>query len=131
MYLATFSTVFALHDEIPLLKKELFDGSYSLVSHFLAKQLVLYPLNGFWSVIFCTLVLASSRLAPSAANAVLVILVNQLQIFLYQAVGFFISAAVPPSGLVVASVVVVTYFFAFNGFFSPFPLMAPWYGWLR
>jgi hypothetical protein len=131
MYLSVFSTVWSLHDDVPLLKKELYDGSYSLAAHFVAKQITLYPANGLWSVVFCTLVLLSTRLAPSVGAAVLAILTVQAEVFLFQGVGFLISAGVPVSGLVVVSVVAVTYFFAFNGFFSPFALMAPWYGWLR
>lgn len=84
-----------------------------------------------WSLVFCTLVLLCSRLAPSVGSAVLAMLTVQAELFLFQGIGFLISAGVPVSGLVVVSVVVVTYFFAFNGFFSPFALMAPWYRWLR
>jgi len=131
MYLGVFSTSFALQDDIPLVKKELYDGSYSLAAHVVAKQIVLYPTNGLWSVVFCTLVLLCTRLSPSVGLAVLIILAVQAEIFLFQGVGFFLSAAVPTSGLVVVVVVVVTFFFAFNGFFAPFNLMAPWYGWLR
>jgi len=38
MYLSVFSTIFAFHDDVPLLKKELYDGSYSLLAHVVAKQ---------------------------------------------------------------------------------------------
>jgi len=96
-----------------------------------AKQIALYPSNGLWSLVFCILVLICSRLAPSVGSAILAILTVQAEVFLFQGVGLLISAGVPMSGLVVVSVVCVTYFFAFNGFFSPFALMAPWYGWLR
>jgi len=76
-------------------------------------------------------VLLATRLAPSVGLAVLGILVVQAEVWLFQGVGFFFSALVPGSGLVVVAVVVVTYFFAFNGFFQPFSLMAAWYAWLR
>lgn len=131
MYLGTFSTAFALHDDLPVLKKDLFDGSYMLAAHMLAKQIVFIPATSFWCFIFAVIVMLASRLAFSVGNAILVILITQYAIFMFQAVGFLISAAVPASGIVVSTVVIVTYFFAFNGFFVKQSLMLPWYGWLR
>ena len=64
-------------------------------------------------------------------HAVLALLTVQAGVFLFQGVGFLLSAAIPSSGLVTVVVVVVTYYFAFNGFFAPFTLMAEWYKWLR
>lgn len=128
---AVFSTALSLQDDIPFVKKEIYDGTYSLAAHVLAKQVVLYPNSAMWSIVFCILVLASTRLASTVGMAVLIILVNQASVFLFQGVGFLISAGVPSSGLLVLCVLVVSYFYAFNGFFAPYALMPAWYQWLR
>jgi len=45
--------------------------------------------------------------------------------------GLALGSLIPLPNLVTGTVVLVTYFFAFAGFFAPPSTMLVWYGWLR
>lgn len=111
--------MFAFQEDEAVLRKDLHDGSYSLFSYFIAKSCSLYPMTAFWSLLYNSLVLAFTQLTPTPADAVLVVLTCLLVQFTFQSVGLLISAAIPPSSIVQTSIVVVTYLFAYPGFFAP------------
>ena len=130
-YLSLFGTLFALHEEEALLKKDLFDGTYSLAAYFLAKSLVVIPHCSAWSFFFTIVTLACTNLAPSAADAAAVVFVSQLSVLTFQGVGLLISASISARNVLTVAVVTITAFFAFSGFFAPPSSMRMWYGWFR
>jgi ABC-type multidrug transport system ATPase subunit len=131
MYLSLFSSVFALHDEVALLRKDLFDSAYSLVGYFIARSMTIYPQNSIWSIFYVSITLAATQASPSWGNAIVTILIAQLCIIHLQSWGLFISATIDMPSIMTAAIVTVTYWFAFSGLFAPPNTMQPGLGWLR
>lgn len=130
-YLSLFATALALHDETALLKKDLFDASYSLGAYYIAKALVSVPTTSFWSLFFGIIMLACSNIAPTAAMAAAVVATMQLCVLVFQALGLALSASLPMHHVMTAGIVYVTFCFAFAGFFVLPSNMKPAFAWLR
>lgn len=101
-------------DEV-ILKKELFDGMYSIEAYYVAKQIVVFPVTAFWSVVYNSIVLACTQVSPLPVNAFYIVLTCMLVQFTFQSAGLLISIGIPDSSIVTTAVVVVTYLFAFPG----------------
>jgi len=92
MYLSTFASIFALHEDYAVLRKELFDGLYSLMAYYVAKSLVILPVSIVWSLLYSIVIVLATGVAPNAAMGTAIVCVMQLGVFLFQAVRICIYA---------------------------------------
>jgi len=131
MYLSTFASVFALHEDYAVLRKDLFDDLYSVLSYYVAKSLVVLPVSALWSLFYTTIIVLATGVAPNAAAGAAIVFTLQLCVLMFQACGLALSSLLPMANLVTGCVVLLTFFFAFAGFFAPPSSMLVWYAWLR
>lgn len=122
--IGTFSSVKAI------LEKELRVGCYSLLSFYLARTLLLLPLDLAFPTMWTTGVFWLTNLRPDFWIYVEVVLLVQLCFTTYQGIGLAISASgMTPARCMVTAELLITYLFAWSGFFMSSDRIPSWVSW--
>lgn len=114
-----------------ILEKELKVGCYSLESFYIARTLMLLPLDFVWPIIWTTGMFWITNLNSDVGVWLLVLLLVMLSFTLFQGIGLLLSAAdMPPGQTSTVSLILITYFFAWAGFFMDTSRVPFWIQWL-
>lgn len=113
-----------------ILEKELRVGCYSLTSFYVARTLLLLPLDLVFPTMWTTGVFWLTNLRPDFGVFLQVLLLVYASFTAYQGIGLAISASgMPPARSGVTCILLITYFFAWSGFFMSFDRVPSFIAW--
>lgn len=105
-------------------------GCYSLLSFYVARTLLLLPLDLAFPTMWTTGFFWITNLRPDVWVYVQVLLLVYVSFSTYQGIGLAISASgMPPLRSGTLSILLITYFFAWSGFFMAFEHVPAWLVW--
>jgi len=101
-----------------VLEKELRVGCYSLLSFYVARTMVLIPIELIWPTLWVTGVYWITNLNPDFLVFLQVLLLVYMSFSAFTGVGLAISASgMPPARSGTIAILLITFFFAWSGFF--------------
>lgn len=114
-----------------VLEKELSVGCYSLISFYVARTLLLLPLDLVFPTMWTTGLFWLTNLRPDSGVYVQVVLLVYLCFTTFQGIGLAISASgMSQERSAVTSMLLITYLFAWSGFFMSFERLPDWMVWV-
>mmetsp|Transcript_107576 Transcript_107576/g.347147 ORF Transcript_107576/g.347147 Transcript_107576/m.347147 type:complete len:645 (-) Transcript_107576:86-2020(-) len=132
MFFPLFGSIHIFPGVRRVLEKELRVGCYSLEAFYVARTLLLLPLDLVWPLMFTCGLYWISNINPAFVAYVQVQLLVFLCFAVFQGVGLAISAAaLPPAQASTLGLLMITYFFAWSGFFIDFERVPGWLRWAR
>ncbi|CAE8591395.1 unnamed protein product [Polarella glacialis] len=115
-----------------VLEKELGVGCYSLGAFYTARTILLLPLELAWPTLWITGVFWIANLNPDFSIFIQFILVVYLSYCVFHGLGIAISASgMPPGRSNTFALLLITYFFAWSGFFVDMSRVPEWISWVR
>eukprot|EP00419_Tripos_fusus_P041150 CAMPEP_0172792136 /NCGR_PEP_ID=MMETSP1074-20121228/208822_1 /TAXON_ID=2916 /ORGANISM="Ceratium fusus, Strain PA161109" /LENGTH=535 /DNA_ID=CAMNT_0013629201 /DNA_START=39 /DNA_END=1646 /DNA_ORIENTATION=+ len=114
----------------PLVTKELKVGCYPLSAYYIARTLLMLPLDFVWPTFWVTSFFWATRLSPSPIAYVIVLPLMYLNYMVFQGVGLLMSAAnMPMSRANTVSLLFITYLFAWSGLMMDMSRAPRWLHW--
>eukprot|EP00040_Diaphanoeca_grandis_P023183 m.125735 g.125735 ORF g.125735 m.125735 type:complete len:667 (-) comp29148_c0_seq1:198-2198(-) len=130
MFFPIINAGFVFGPERVTTRKELYVGAYRLSAYYIARIGVLIPFDMLYAWMFTTIVYVMS--VPRDASFeqyVYLILATWLSMITYTSIGLAVATAIPGQHIMTVSILLITFSFAFTGFFIPFPNMSEWLRW--
>jgi hypothetical protein len=130
MFFPLFSGIGTFPSVRRVLEKELRVGCYSLLSFYVARTLLLLPLDLVWPTAWTTGVFWITNLRPDFWVWIQTVLLVYLSFSAFQGIGLAISASgMPPARSGTTAILLITYFFAWSGFFVSLDRVPGWISW--
>jgi ABC-type multidrug transport system ATPase subunit len=115
-----------------VLDKELRMGYYSIRTFYVAQTLLPLPVELVFPILWTTGVFWITNVNPDFAVFLQFLLVVCWNYALFQGLGYAVSASgIPPARSATVCNLIITYFFAWSGFFVDLDLVPDWLKWMR
>eukprot|EP00928_Gymnodinium_smaydae_P002677 TRINITY_DN10961_c0_g1_i1.p1 TRINITY_DN10961_c0_g1~~TRINITY_DN10961_c0_g1_i1.p1 ORF type:complete len:631 (-),score=87.62 TRINITY_DN10961_c0_g1_i1:337-2229(-) len=132
MFFPLFGSTMLFQSVRSVLTKELKLGCYSLEVFYIARTILLLPFEFVYPTVWTTGVYWLTNANPDITAYLQVMLLVYITYVLFQGVGLAISAAgMPPARSGTMSILIITYYFAWNNFFMDLRLVPSWISWVR
>jgi hypothetical protein len=132
MFLPIFGGTGTFAAEGNMVRKELKAGNYALRSYYLARTLMLIPLDLAWPTIWVTGVFWMTNLNPSFRVYVSILALVYLSFTVFQAVGLMIAASgMPQDSAATFAVLIITYFFGWTPLLMDLRRVPLWLHWAK
>jgi len=131
MFFPLFGSIGTFAANRNVLEKELGMGCYSLMAFYISRTILLIPIELAWPAVWTTGVFWISNANPDPLAFVCALALVFLSFCVFQGIGLAISAsAMPPSYASTVSMIMITFFFGWSGFFADMSHLPAWLGWL-
>ena len=115
-----------------MLRKDLRNSAYRLSAYYLARAVTILPFDLFNSFVYVAAVYSSATgVHFDFVQYITILMCVWLSLIHFSAVGFLISATVPGKHTGIVTILCITFFFAYTGFFVPFEEMPAAVRWLE
>jgi hypothetical protein len=115
-----------------VLEKELRMGYYSISTFYVAQTVIPLPLELVLPTMWMTAVFWITNISPRFVVFLQYVLAIYLNFIIFQGLGYAISASgMPPARSSTVCMLLITYFFAWTGFFVDLTELPDWLSWVR
>lgn len=132
MFFPVINSMMVFSADRVVVRKELYVGAYRLSAYYIARVTTILPFEFFKAWVFNTIVYCIT-LPGDASFAQYALLCSAIWLSMtsFYAVGLTISAGVPERHVMTVSIILITFFFGYSGFFVPFDQVPIWLRWVE